>query len=227
MARQARVAALVACVLTGCGCFSPSDAGAKARPKGVAGMDRFETDRLIIRRFVSKDWRDVQKLAIDKESSEAAAWDHRWPTGEEGCKGATDYLAKHSYWAVCLKDGGRVIGLVSFNEIDAEKHLDLGHLFHREFTTQDYDTEALRRIMDHAFTDLGVQEVHGDNAAEWTAQLAPLKKLGMTLLEPPPEQRGRKSFFRKRPDGTPIEFVGCRMQITREEWMRRKRGDKP
>jgi RimJ/RimL family protein N-acetyltransferase len=183
-------------------------------------MDRFDTDRLIIRRFDHEDWPDVQKLAVDKEASEAAAWDHRWPTDEEGCKGATDFLAGHEYWAVCLKDGDRLIGFVSFNSIDDDKRLDLGHLFHREFNSQDYDTEALRCMIDHAFTHLGVRAVYADNAEEWTAQLAPLKKLGMTVLEPPPEVRGEKSSFRKHPDGTPIEFVGCRMQITREEWQR-------
>lgn len=78
-------------------------------------MDRFETDRLIIRRFVREDWPDIQKLAIDKEPSQAAAWDRRWPTDEEGCKRATDFLARNNYWAVCLKDGGRVIGFVSYN----------------------------------------------------------------------------------------------------------------
>ena len=178
----------------------------------------FETDRLIIRRFVHEDWAGVQELARDKESSEAAAWDHRWPTDEEGSKGATDFLASHNYWAVCLKDSKRVIGLISFNGIDDQKRLDLGHLFHTKFNSQDYDTEALRCMMDYAFTHLGVQSIHGDNAEEWTVQLAPLKKLGMTLLEPPAESRGKKSSFRKNPDGTPIEFVGCRMQITREEW---------
>jgi hypothetical protein len=44
----------------------------------------------------------------------------------------------------------------------------------------------------------------------------------MRLKEPPPELRGKKSSFRKNPDGTPIEFVGCRMEITREEWARRR-----
>ena len=216
MTRTLIATALVASALTGCVFLN------RPQGKGATDMDRFETDRLILRRFVHEDWPDVQKLAIDKESSEAAAWDHRWPTDEEGCKGATDFLARNNYWAVCLKDGGRVIGFISYNGIDENKHLDLGHLFHTKFNSQDYDTEALRCMMDHAFTHLGVQSIHGDNAEEWTAQLAPLKELGMRLKEPPPELRGKKSSFRKNPDGTPIEFVGCRMEITREEWARRR-----
>ena len=109
------------------------------------------------------------------------------------------------------------------HHIDENKHLDLGHLFHTELNRQGYDTEALRCMVEHAFTDRGVQAIYADNAAEWAVQLAPLRKLGMTVLEPPASERGKKSSFRNNPDGTPIEFVGCRMQITREEWLRRRK----
>lgn len=230
MSRWTLAVAVAAWLVTGCGGGPAGEFAAtasRAETKGAAAMQRedgsFETDRLIIRRFVRGDWAGIQELGRDKESSETAAWDHRWPTSEEGCKEAADYFAKRdTSWAVCLKDGKRLIGLISFNGIDDDKRLDLGHLFHTKFNSQDYDTEALRRMMDHAFTRLGVQAIYGDNAEEWTAQLTPLKKLGMTLVEPPAERRGKKSSFRKRPDGTPIEFVGCRLQITREEWRRRR-----
>jgi len=184
----------------------------------------FETDRLILRRFVDEDWAGIQKLARDKESSPAAAWDHAWPTSEDGCKGAADHFSKRdTCWAVCLKAGKRLIGFISFNGIDDDGRLDLGHLFHRKLNSQDYDTEALWCMMDHAFTHLGVQAICADNAAEWAAQLAPLRKLGMTVVEPRAELRGKKSSFRENPDGTPIEFVSCRMEITREQWLRRAR----
>ena len=37
------------------------------------------------------------------------------------------------FWAVCLREDRKLIGLIAFNSIDKEKRLDLGHLFHREF----------------------------------------------------------------------------------------------
>jgi len=184
---------------------------------------RLETERLVIRRFTEDDWAEIQKLAVNKESSEFGKYDHRWPTSEEGCKGMAGYLSKsESYWAVCLRDGGRIIGLLALNDIDEHGALDLGHIFHTDFVSGDHDTEALRCIMDYAFTSLDIQSIYCNNAEEWAVQLAPLKKLGLKL-KPRPEGAAQKSSFQKDEDGKPIEFVGCRMVITKEEWLRRVR----
>ena len=182
--------------------------------------DRLETERLVIRRFTQDDWAEVQKLAIDKESSEAAKYDYRWPTAEDGCKGAADYFATNGcFWAVCPKENDRIIGLLSFNNIEDDGRLDLGHLFHRDFARDDLDTEALRCIIDHAFAVLDVECIVCRNAVDWTVQLAPLKKLGLRM-------KGEgKASFREDEDGNPIEFMGCEMEITRDEWLQRGRTD--
>jgi len=186
----------------------------------------FRTARLLIRRFAQDDWAEIQNLAVDKESSECGKYDHRWPTSEEGCKGMAGYLSeRESYWAVCLKDGKSIIGLLSFS-VDENGCLGLGHVFHTDFVSADHDTEAIRCIMDHAFTDLDVQGVYCDNAEEWASQLAPLKKLGMKL-KPRPKGPVKKISFQKDENGNPIEFVGCRMEITKEEWLRRARKGEP
>jgi len=188
----------------------------------------FRTARLVIRRFAQDDWAELQKLAIDKESSEHGKYDHRWPTSEEGCKGMAGYFSKsESYWAVCLKDGGHIIGLLALNDVNEHGALDLGHVFRTDFVSDDHDTEALRCIMDYAFANLDIRGIHCNNAEEWTSQLAPLKKLGMKLVPRPPGPV-KKSSFQKDEDGDPIEFAGCRMAITKGEWLRRgrKRGPK-
>ena len=77
-----------------------------------------------------------------------------------------------------------------------------------------------KRIMDYAFASLGIQGIYCNNAEEWTSQLAPLKKLGLKL-EPRPKGPVKKSSFQKDENGNPIEFIGCRMAITKEEWLRR------
>lgn len=182
---------------------------------------RLETERLVIRGFADDDWAEIQKLAIDKESSEGGKYDHRWPTSDEDCKGMAGYLAKReSYWAVCLKDGERIIGLLKASEADADGGVEIGHVFHTDFVGDDHDTEALRCIMDYAFTELGAQRIVCNNAEEWTVQLAPLRKLGLKMKERP-EGPPKKIAFQKDEHGNPIEFVGCTMEITKEEWLRR------
>ena len=180
---------------------------------------RVETERLVIRAFVHEDWPAVLELAKDISSSDAAKYDHAWPTSEEGCKGAAGYFAKRkgSSWAVCLKADKKLIGYISFNDINEDKQLDFGHVFNRKLNRDDYDAEAIGRMMDHAFTHLDIESIDCKNAEEWTVQVAPLKKLGLTVIG-----RGKGSFH-KNPDGTPIEFTGLRMGITKEEWQRRGR----
>ena len=204
--------------------LSEEDTGRRHNMERTA--DRLETERLVIRRFTKADWAEIQKLAIDKESSEAGKYDHRWPTSEDGCKGMADYLSKNGcFWAVCPKNGERVIGLLSFNDIEGDGRLDLGHVFHRDFARDDLDTEALRCVIDHAFAVLDVQCIACRNAEDWAVQLAPLRKLGMKLRDRP--EGARKSSLQKDEDGNPIEFWGCEMEITRGEWLRRGRAHEP
>ena len=185
-----------------------------------AASDHLETQRLVLRRFAQDDWAEIRELAVNKESSEGGKYDHRWPTSEEDCKGMAGHLAKReSYWAVCLKGGERIIGLLSLGDIDENGCRELGHVFHTDFVGDDHDTEALRCIMGHAFTNPNVQRIACNNAEEWTVQLAPLKKLGLEI-EPRPEGPPKKISFQKDEAGNPIEFVGCTMEISREEWLR-------
>jgi RimJ/RimL family protein N-acetyltransferase len=123
--------------------------------------------------------------------------------------------------AACPKDSNRIIGLLSFNNIEDDGRLDLGHLFHRDFAHDDLDTEALRCIIDHAFAVLDVECIVCRNALDWEVQLAPLRTLGLRM-------KGQgKGSFRQDEDGNPIEFVGCEMEITREEWLQRRSADAP
>ena len=96
--------------------------------------------------------------------------------------------------------------------------MEIGHVFHTAFVGGGLDTEALGCIMDHAFVALGAQRIIARNAEAWTVQLAPLQKLGMTVVERSDGTR----FFQRDADGNPITFVACTMAITRDEWLRRR-----
>jgi ribosomal-protein-alanine N-acetyltransferase len=146
--------------------------------------ERFETKRLILRGFTSDDWPGVQQLAINKESSDAAAYDHTWPTSEDGCRDAALYLSQNDFWAVCLKQDNRLIGLIAFNGVDENNSLDLGHLFHTDFVVgTDYVVEAIEPMMRYAFETMDIDRIVARNVPEWTTQIAPLKELGMTQSE--------------------------------------------
>lgn len=49
-------------------------------------MKVIETERLIIRNFKTDDWKALQEMIIQKESSEYAIYDHQWPTSDKEIK---------------------------------------------------------------------------------------------------------------------------------------------
>jgi len=163
----------------------------------------FETERLIIKNLWQlDDWKDIQALAINKESSEGGKYDITWPTSDDGCKKMAEFLSgTDSFWAVRLKEDGQLIGLIAFNSIDETRTLDLGHLFHTDYMSEDIMTEALRRMVQYVFDELEVDRIGAYNVAEWTEQIVPLKSLGFTPIEGDPGHLG----------------------ITKEDWVKRSK----
>ncbi len=161
----------------------------------------FETERLIIRNYRFDDWKSIQALAVNKETSRYAKYDIAWPTSDEECQNMARFLSGTDFfWAVCLKEDGRLIGLIAFNSIDETRTLDLGHLFHTDYLSGDIMFEALRRMVQYIFDELEVDRIGAHNVAEWTEQIAPLKSLGFTPI-----------------DGDPVH-----LGITREDWVKKK-----
>lgn len=172
-----------------------------------------ETDRLIIRRFTTEDGEAVCDLANDRAHSSMRDFDHQWPTDLEGCKNAAAYFAGEDiYYAVCLKPSMKLIGFIAYNSVDDNGILDLGHVWHTANQDNSLDTEALSLMTQYAFEKLGVNGVCARNPLECEEQIAPLKSIGMKIID------SRKASFVKDESGNPIEFTACEMLITRDKW---------
>lgn len=155
-------------------------------------IDRFETERLLIRSFSGDDWRGLQRLAIDKETHNRDPHDPPWPTSDDECKGFAEYLAgmTDKFFAVCLKKDQTLVGLLGFNSIDTDRQLDLGYQIHSEYQDNDHDREALESIIDLAFKGMGILSIETRTNSEWTEQLAPLKSFGFTPIKGDPGNLG-------------------------------------
>ena len=178
----------------------------------------YETERLVIRNFRPDDWKRIQALANNKETSKFAKYDLTWPTSDDGCKKTAEFLSGTDFfWAVCLKEDGRLIGLIAFNSIDENRTLDFGHVFHTDYMSEEITTEALQRMVQYAFDELEIDRIVTHNAADWEGQIEPLRKLGMRKTG-----EGMTSFP-TNPNGTPIEFLANTLEITKEEWGKRSK----
>ena len=174
-----------------------------------------ETDRLIIRRFTADDVEAVLALSLNRMNSSMKNYDEQWPTDLEGCKGAAAYFSSEDkYFAACLKPSMELIGFIAYNSVTDDGVLDLGHVWHTAYQDNSLDTEALSLMTQYAFEKLGVNGVSAGNPLDCEEQIAPLKAIGMEVVE-----IREKASFVKDENGNPIEFTGCKMLITREQWM--------
>lgn len=173
----------------------------------------FETSRLIIRRFYNDDVTGVHELANDRQESIMKNYDHQWPTDYKECKDVTDWLTtQENMWAVCIKPDFKLIGMITFNSVDENNMVDLGHVWHTKFWNDNLDTEAISLMVQYAFETLEVESVTANNPLECEQQIAPLKKIGMDITNT------NEGAFTSDEYGNPIKFVGCNMVIRKEKW---------
>jgi len=147
-------------------------------------MEIIETARLVIRSFAVDDWQDLQVLAVDKENHHRDPVDPSWPTSNQGCKDFAAYLTDHAdhFFAVCERTDRRMIGLLAFNHISADKQLELGYQIHSGCQNNDIDREALHGIIDFVFKNMDIASIQSKTSPLWREQWRPLKALGFTTV---------------------------------------------
>ena len=146
-------------------------------------MIALETDRLMIRNFAPDDWPQLQALAVAYRASKWAQYEPPWPTSEQEVKGMATWFAKgDGYLAACLKDTGKLIGMIAIGRregTEARVH-NLGYVFHPGYHGHGYATEGCRASMAHVFGPLAAESIltgtHPDN--EESVRL--LKRLGLS-----------------------------------------------
>ena len=138
------------------------------------------TERLVLRAFAVDDWQDVHELAIDWGKAPGPDFD-KWPTTEEAARGLTEHFSSSpKYFAMCVKEARKVVGLVALNGYETEGRFDLGHVIHSDYQDDDIDCEAIRAIVDHIFQTENPAAIVTHNDPTHREQLAPLIALGFS-----------------------------------------------
>ncbi len=145
-------------------------------------MIHLETDRLLIRNFLPDDWQGLQDVAIQYQASEWAKYEDPWPTSTEEVKGMARFFASgDDYLAVCLKDTGKLIGLIAIErrKDQAERVHNLGYVFHPGYYGRGYATEGCRAVMAFLFEQLGIAAILTGTRLENKPSVRLLEKLGL------------------------------------------------
>jgi RimJ/RimL family protein N-acetyltransferase len=137
------------------------------------------TERLFIRPFQENDYQDLYEYLSLKEI-------YRYEPGEpitlDEAKKLCEVRARaHNFWAATLKDNKKLIGHVSFIQMEPMHFLtwEIGYIFNPAFQKKGYATEAVRALIAYAFTKLGAHRIIGNCDQKNTASWRVLEKCGM------------------------------------------------
>ena len=165
-------------------------------------MQTIQTKRLTIRPIAAEDWRSIQEIWLNFQSSAFAQYDIPHSTDEKIvrakiAKWAAVSSTDHLFFAVCLND--TVIGYSAFHK--RENAYELGYCFHSTYHGKGYAKESHLALFDFLRT-LGITRLTAGTALNNTPSVALLHSLGFSLLGT------EKVSFYKNSDGQNIVFDG-------------------
>ena len=185
---------------------------------GVDVMKYLETERLILRDFSTDDFDDVHEYSSDYENVKHMMFGPNTP------EQTRIYLKKqcveemnaeprmHYNFAIELKDSGKVIGGISIHLNWRRDDAILGSVINRKYNGKGYATEAMRGVLEIAFTQLGLHRVHGVCDVRNAAVIHLLEKVGLRN-EGRMVKRGKA-----RPEEEETYFDQFGFAILAEEW---------
>jgi len=158
-----------------------------------------ESERLGLRRFLESDCRDLYEyLSVP----EVVRYEPYKPLTYKQCVNEVRGRAGSSnYWAVVLKDSGKVIGNIFFKQKDPLRLMtwELGYILNRDYWGRGYAAESARLVMRYGFENMGAHRIVATcnqlNERSWRL----MERLGMRR-----ELTAKKdSFFHHTADGKP------------------------
>jgi len=171
-----------------------------------------ETARLHIRPFRPDDWPDLYAyLSLE----EVVKYEPYGVFTEEACRQEALSRAQNSaFWAVCLKDSGKLIGNVYLAKQEFDTW-ELGFVFNKGYQGNGYATEAAFALVDDVFKNQHARRV--------TAQCNPLNRPSWKLLERLGMRREgyliQNVYFKKDASGAPIWADTFEYGILSSEWL--------
>ena len=173
-----------------------------------------ETKRLLIRKFSPDDFLDLYEYLSQDEVVKYEPYEVF--TEEKSRQEAIDRANNEAFWAVCLKDTGKLIGNVYLSKQDFDTW-ELGYVFNAKYQKKGYATEASWKIINWAFNE--------QNAYRIIAMCNPLNEASWRLLERLGMRREghliKNIYFKKDEFGNPIWADTFEYGILASEWTKR------
>ncbi len=158
------------------------------------------TERLALRAFRAEDADDLFEYLSDERTY------HYEPGApidrNQAVRQAADMATSPDFWAIELKESGKVIGQLYFKHIEPVEMMtfELGYILNPSYQRQGYASEAASALVTQSLTTGGMHRVVANCNPENTASWKLLEKIGFRR-----EGLLRKNiFFRKDAAGEPL-----------------------
>lgn len=127
-------------------------------------MPVLETERLILRKLELKDSWDIFEYGRDPQVARHVLWDAY--TSEYEARRYIRYQ-QHKYrlrepasWGIVFKETGKVIGTIGYMEYSEQNStVEVGYSLAKEYWNRGIMTEALRKVIDYTFVELGINRI--------------------------------------------------------------------
>lgn len=160
-------------------------------------MEVIKTERLDIRRFTADDWKDLHEYLSEER---VVRYEPYLPfTEEQSREAAADRAVSKDFWAVCLKENGKLIGNVYLAEGE-QQNWEVGYVFNYAYQKKGYATEAVKALMDKIFRENNAHRIYANCDPENHDSWKLLEGVGFHR-----EGHLRKNvFFHCAADGAPL-----------------------
>ena len=145
-----------------------------------------KTERLILRKMGTADYRDMYEYACQSVVTKYLLWcEHESPEHTYNyLSGINECYKKGSFfdWAVVLKDSGKMIGTCGFTSFDFDnRRAEVGYVINPSYWGQGIATEAVSAAISFAFNELDMNRVEAHFIEGNTASRCVMEKCGMTF----------------------------------------------
>lgn len=149
------------------------------------GTKRLETERLVLRRFTAEDGNAMfANWASDPEVTKFLTWPAHG-SADISAMILADWISHYEevdfyQWAIVLKDFGQPIGSISVvNKAEEVGAVEIGYCIGKQWWHRGITTEALQRVIDFFFREVGANRVEAKHDVNNPNSGAVMGKCGM------------------------------------------------
>lgn len=149
-----------------------------------ARLPVLDTPRLTLRPMTMRDAQDIYDYSCDKEVARHVLWDAHRSVADS--RAYLRYILRQyregmpSSYGIVLKETGRLIGTIGFMWMNEENStVEVGYSLARAYWNRGLMTEALRALIDMAFTYLKLHRIEAQHATANPSSGRVMTKCGM------------------------------------------------